>query len=143
AMASIYDEPFADSSALPTYLVCGLARERVTVALSGDGGDEIFGGYRRYGWQAREQRLRSLLPAPLGPLLFGLASGVAQLPAMPSRIRNGAIGATLHNLRRSSAEAYFDMICVASEDVAGRLFSAATRREMQGYRPVELLRRHM
>ena len=142
-MSTIYDEPFADSSALPTYLVCGLARERVTVALSGDGGDEIFGGYRRYGWHAQEHRLRSILPAPLGRPLFGLASGLAQLPFMPSRIRTGAIGATLRNLRRSPAEAYFDMICVANQEVAGRFFSAATRREMQGYRPLDLLARHM
>jgi asparagine synthase (glutamine-hydrolysing) len=63
-LPEMFDEPFADSSAVPTYLVSRIARERVTVALSGDGGDELFLGYQRYGFHARGSRVLDL-PRPI------------------------------------------------------------------------------
>ena len=76
SLAELYDEPYADSSALPTYRVCQMARKRVTVALSGDGGDENLAGYRRYRWHVYEEHIRGLLPLGIRGPLFGLLGAV-------------------------------------------------------------------
>ena len=72
ALPTMYDEPFADSSQIPTHLIAKLAREHVTVALSGDAGDECFTGYHRYGWGETLWARFGWIPAPLRRWLAGL-----------------------------------------------------------------------
>ena len=140
-LAGFYDEPFADSSAMPTYRVCALARERVTVALSGDGGDEMFVGYRRYRWHDLEERVRRLLPSPLRRPLFGLAGAIypkADWAPKPLRAKS-----TFQALARSTVEGYFHSVSILHDGIRQSLFSDAFRRELQGYRAVEVLERVM
>ena len=76
-LPAIYDEPFADSSQIPTHLVCRMARQHVTVALSGDGGDELFGGYNRYFWGPRIWAKIAWLSYPLRQ---ALGSAISSMP---------------------------------------------------------------
>ena len=89
-LPDLYDEPFADSSQIPTFLVCAAARGTVTVALSGDGADELFGGYNRYFWGSRIWSRLSWLPLPLRKVL-----GVGLL-AIPATAWDAASGLLPH-----------------------------------------------
>lgn len=139
-LARIYDEPFADSSAIPTYRVCELARKTVTVALSGDGGDENFAGYRRYRWHSYEEKLRSRLPAGLRRAVFGtLGRLYPKLDWAPKVLRAKA---TLEAIGRDSIEGYLHGVSIFPDELRRRLFSEGFRRELQGYQAVEVFRAH-
>nr|WP_247121274.1 XrtA/PEP-CTERM system amidotransferase [Kordiimonas marina] len=132
-MADVYDEPFADLSALPTYRVCALAREKVKVALSGDGGDELFAGYRRYRFHMAEEGLRSMLPLGLRRPLFGtLARLYPKMDWAPQFLRAKS---TFDALARSSVEAYFQSVSKTPDRDRVRLQSAKMKMRLAGYHP--------
>jgi asparagine synthase (glutamine-hydrolysing) len=139
-LADLYDEPYADSSAIPTYRVCELARKRVTVALSGDGGDEHFVGYRRYRWHMNEERLRSRLPLGLRRPLFGTLGRLYPKADWAPRVLRAKT--TFESLARDSVDAYMHTVSHTSDEQRAALFSPALMSELQGYRAVEVLRRH-
>ena len=139
-LSRIYDEPYADSSAIPTYRVCELARKHVKVALSGDGGDENLAGYRRYRWHVYEERTRSVLPLAIRRPLFRFLGGMYPKADWAPKVLRAK--STLEALARDSVEGYFDSVSILGDDLRGRLFSPRLRSELQGYRAVEVLRRH-
>ncbi len=138
-MAQVYDEPFADMSALPTYRVCALAREKVKVALSGDGGDELFAGYRRHRFHMLEEELRSRIPLGIRkPVFSALAAVYPKLDRAPRFLRAKS---TFEALARSSAEAYFQTVSKSPDSVRYRLYSQQMRGRLAGYHPQERFRK--
>ncbi|MGH7189704.1 MAG: asparagine synthase (glutamine-hydrolyzing) [Acetobacteraceae bacterium] len=131
--AAIFGEPFGDLSAVPTFAVAALARRDVTVALSGDGGDEVFGGYRRYRWHCLGESVRRLLPAPVRkPVLRQLAALYPRLEAAPRWLHAKA---TLTELSLDSALGYARMISQVRGESRRGLLSASLRAALDGYDP--------
>jgi asparagine synthase (glutamine-hydrolysing) len=139
-LARLYDEPYADSSALPTYRVCELARKHVTVALSGDGGDENFAGYRRYRYAMAEQRVRSMLPASFRKPVFGFLGTVYPKADWAPRVFRAKT--TFEALARDLVEGYFHGVSIMPDRVRARLFSDGFKRGLQGYQAIEVMRSH-
>ena len=139
-LARIYDEPYADSSAIPTYRVCGLARRHVTVALSGDGGDENFGGYRRYRLHVAEERLRSAISQSLRRPIFGLLGRTYPKADWAPRIFRAK--STFEALARDSVDAYFHGVSILRDDMRRELFSNTFKAKLGGYNAVSVFQRH-
>jgi asparagine synthase (glutamine-hydrolysing) len=131
-----YDEPFGDSSAVPTYYVSKLARTQVTVALSGDGGDENFAGYRRYYFDVRENKVRALIPGPLRRPVFGLIGALyPKADYLPQIFRGKAF---LSNVARTPWGAYFHSVSGINEADKARLLTGDVRAALGDYETVAL-----
>lgn len=135
-LANVYDEPFADSSAIPTFRVCEMARASVTVALSGDGGDENFAGYRRYRWFMNEQQVRDRIPDRLrGPLFSLLGQVYPKLDWAPRFLRAKA---TLQAIARDALDGYLHGVSIFPSELRAELFADGLQRDLQGYRALDV-----
>lgn len=131
-LAHHFDEPFADASALPTFRVCEMAREHVTVALSGDGADEALAGYRRHVFHHSEERMRGLLPQSIrGPLFGALGSIYPKADWAPRPLRAKT---TLLSLARSGEEGYAEAVGVTPPAIRHGLYSRRMRGNIGDYR---------
>jgi len=131
ALAAIFDEPFADASALPTWRVSQLARETVTVALSGDGADEAFAGYRRQVFHAHEERARRWLPQGLRKsVLGGLGEVYPKADWAPRSLR---LKTTLLSLAGTGAEGYARALSVTPPELRQALYTQDFANSLGGY----------
>lgn len=131
-LVGMFDEPFADASALPTWRVCELARENVTVALSGDGADEAFAGYRRQVFHAHEEKARALLPAALRKPIFGGLGRIwpkADWAPRPLRAKT-----TLLALAGDGNAGYARGLSVLDADQRDAIYADSARAALAGYK---------
>lgn len=137
-IARFFDEPFADPSLVPTYFVSELARQRVTVALAGDGGDENFAGYSKYATDALENRLRNLIPAPLRKLAALCAKPLANAhhPVLKKA------HTLLHTLAVTPAYGFYLTNSFFRENLWPRLTNARFRQQLAGYHPSQVTLQH-
>ncbi len=136
------DEPFADASAIPTYYVSKMARRKVTVVLSGDGGDETFAGYiQRYYMNRAEDSIRKKIPRTIRENILGpiakIYPKVDSLPR-PLRLKN-----FLSNISRSFEEAYFrDMSFYFLHEMKKKLYRPELSSELKDFNAFEVLGKH-
>ncbi len=131
-----YDEPFADSSAVPTYYVSKIARDNVTVSLSGDGGDENFAGYHRYHFALRENAVRNLLPQSLQSSVFNqLLKLYPKSDILPQIFRGRAF---MKNVARDPVEAYFFSMSTFYQDEKQHLLNPDVLTNLHDYNSSDL-----
>ena len=139
-LSDVYDEPFADSSALPTYRLCELARQHVTVCLSGDGGDETFAGYPWYQTHMRKHRVRSAIPGPIRKPLFGTLGRIVPKADWAPRIFRTKT--TFETLAMDPIASFARSAMITTDRDRKALFTDTFRRSLHGYNAIEVLRGH-
>ncbi len=139
-VVAAHDEPFGDPSAGPMMQLCAAARRHVVVALSGDGGDEVLGGYRRHLWHVREEAARRLIPGRPGrAVIAALAAAWPKADWAPRPLRAKS---TLAELAMDPLSAYFHSVCAIPDAMRARLVSPRLRRDLGGHHAREVLARH-
>jgi asparagine synthase (glutamine-hydrolysing) len=137
-LTHFFDEPFADSSAIPTFLVSGLARRTVKVVLSGDGGDEAFGGYKRYAHDLKEAALRRWLPAWFRRCILGpLARVWPKADWLPRPLRAKTL---LTNLSLDTGRAYANTLSMCRQPFRRQLLAQDVAAELNGHEPERMVR---
>jgi asparagine synthase (glutamine-hydrolysing) len=133
SLTHYYDEPFADSSAVPTFLVSRLAARSVKVVLSGDGGDEAFGGYSRYAHDLKEASLRRYLPSWLRRVILApLAQAWPKADWLPRSLRAKTL---LTNLSLGGAAAYANTVTLCRLPLRRRLLNSDLAAGLNGHSP--------
>jgi asparagine synthase (glutamine-hydrolysing) len=135
-----FDEPFADSSMVPTYYVSQIAREKVTVCLSGDGGDENFAGYRRYRFDVFENRIRAMLPGFIRRPFFGsLAKAYPKADWLPQIFRAKTL---LTNLALGPEQAYFHTMSWFDPEMKRLLYKHHLKKALNGYESFSIMKEY-
>ena len=121
-LPTMYDEPFSDSSQIPTYLVSKMAREDVTVCLSGDGGDETFCGYARYIWSHSFWSKTKVIPLPLRKLFAGTINNISESSwdSFYRQLKKIIPGFPTISLFGSKVHRFFNLLCLQNRDLLYR-----------------------